>query len=242
MGKESKVEIPEGSGNFYRYEYEDGQTLYRGPVGDAPSISEEEFMAMSTEAKEAREGGELYKAARWYNPFRVEVNDKAYQLKDIIIYDKKTGEEFRVGRGWFDTRSEDIDFWSGNNELQKLDIPPVSLRRKVKKDGETFIISKGKEMETWQKAEPTHAELYMPFDTFDFEVTDKQRTTGFRTTITKLYTDEKRRIRFEDFSQSRVEINKDKQRRAKTLWKRQQKIEKELEDLDPYKEARPESK
>jgi len=43
MGKESRVEIPSGSGNFYRYEYSDGATRYLGPVGDAPSLSEEEF-------------------------------------------------------------------------------------------------------------------------------------------------------------------------------------------------------
>jgi len=43
MGKFSEVEIPEGSGRFYRYEYVDGQTIYKGPVGDAPAISEEEF-------------------------------------------------------------------------------------------------------------------------------------------------------------------------------------------------------
>lgn len=43
--KESIVEIPEGSGNQYRYEYDpsSGKTLYRGPVGTAPALSEEEF-------------------------------------------------------------------------------------------------------------------------------------------------------------------------------------------------------
>lgn len=43
MGKESRVEIPDGSGNYYRYEYIEGDTLYRGPVGDAPALSEGEF-------------------------------------------------------------------------------------------------------------------------------------------------------------------------------------------------------
>ena len=43
MPKESRVEIPQDSGNWYRYDYEDGQTLYKGPVGTAPAISEEEF-------------------------------------------------------------------------------------------------------------------------------------------------------------------------------------------------------
>jgi hypothetical protein len=42
--KESVVEIPEGSGNHYRYGYDEGQTKYLGPVGSAPQLSEEEFL------------------------------------------------------------------------------------------------------------------------------------------------------------------------------------------------------
>ena len=41
MGKVTEVEI---NGHLYRYEYVDGQTLYKGPVGDAPTLSEEEFL------------------------------------------------------------------------------------------------------------------------------------------------------------------------------------------------------
>ena len=44
MPKDSIVEIPSGSGNRYRYEYSEGQTLYRGPVGSAPEIGEQEFL------------------------------------------------------------------------------------------------------------------------------------------------------------------------------------------------------
>jgi len=44
MPRESVVEIPAGSGNKYRYAYEDGATVYKGPVGDAPGISEQEFL------------------------------------------------------------------------------------------------------------------------------------------------------------------------------------------------------
>jgi hypothetical protein len=45
MGSIAKVEIPEGSGNYYYYEYEPGvgKTVYKGPVGSAPAITEEEF-------------------------------------------------------------------------------------------------------------------------------------------------------------------------------------------------------
>jgi len=44
MPKDSIVEIPAGSGNKYRYEYSDGATIYRGPVGSAPDLAEEEFL------------------------------------------------------------------------------------------------------------------------------------------------------------------------------------------------------
>jgi len=40
----SIVEIPPGSGNRYRYEYENGKTQYKGPVGEAPELGEAEFM------------------------------------------------------------------------------------------------------------------------------------------------------------------------------------------------------
>jgi len=40
------VEIPPGSGNRYRYEYnpETGNMEYRGPVGDSPELREDEFL------------------------------------------------------------------------------------------------------------------------------------------------------------------------------------------------------
>jgi len=44
VSKESRVEIPRGSGNYYRYAYQDGATVYRGPVGQAPAIDEERFL------------------------------------------------------------------------------------------------------------------------------------------------------------------------------------------------------
>jgi len=49
MPKESVVEIPSGSGNKYRYEYSDGATVYRGPVGSAPELGEEEFNMLTVE-------------------------------------------------------------------------------------------------------------------------------------------------------------------------------------------------
>jgi len=41
MMVESVVEI---NGHLYRYEYVDGATVYKGPVGDAPTLGEQEFL------------------------------------------------------------------------------------------------------------------------------------------------------------------------------------------------------
>jgi hypothetical protein len=48
MGRESIVEI---GGHKYRYEYEpeSRKTVYKGPVGDAPELTEEQFFAMATQ-------------------------------------------------------------------------------------------------------------------------------------------------------------------------------------------------
>lgn len=53
MGKESVVDI---SGHRYRYEYDEAsqKTHYLGPVGDAPAMSEEEFLAMTKDVKDAQ--------------------------------------------------------------------------------------------------------------------------------------------------------------------------------------------
>ena len=49
MGKEHQVEIPPGSGNRYRYAYDPERqaTIYKGPVGEAPPIGEEDFLRVS---------------------------------------------------------------------------------------------------------------------------------------------------------------------------------------------------
>jgi len=60
MPRESRVEIPSGSGNFYRYEYSDGATRYLGPVGDAPSLSEEEFTRSMIEIGEGEDVSKIF--------------------------------------------------------------------------------------------------------------------------------------------------------------------------------------
>jgi len=57
--KESIVVI---SGHRYRYEYVDGATVYRGPVGDAPELSEQEFLAAMIIPDHQRLVGTLEKA------------------------------------------------------------------------------------------------------------------------------------------------------------------------------------
>jgi hypothetical protein len=57
MGRESIVEIPQGSGNHYRYTYDEGQTKYLGPVGTAPALTEEEFLAAKQADKPMRIDG-----------------------------------------------------------------------------------------------------------------------------------------------------------------------------------------
>ena len=57
------VEIPIGSQKLYRYEYRDGQTVYLGPVGSSPPISEEQFLA-EAQLEKKKPGEVVVKTAR----------------------------------------------------------------------------------------------------------------------------------------------------------------------------------
>ena len=81
MGKESVVEIPAGSGNRYRYEYSEGKTLYRGPVGSAPELGEEHFMAA------------LKQVPMWYNDLT-----NAFPGHNDLLYFEE-GHELLVKKG-----------------------------------------------------------------------------------------------------------------------------------------------
>lgn len=80
MPKESIAEIPKGSGNCYRYAYEGGRTVYKGPVGEAPEINEEEFNKMvSTQTKVIeRWDTETYsdKVKKWDFKVKEEINNE----------------------------------------------------------------------------------------------------------------------------------------------------------------------
>lgn len=69
---------------------------------------------------------ELYKTAKWYNPFSIDVNNKSYELCDIIFFDKN-GVICRTNRGWFTSGI------STNNNFDRLEIPG-NVKKKTKVD------------------------------------------------------------------------------------------------------------
>ena len=68
---------------------------------------------------------ELYKTAKWYNPFSITVGNNAYELGDIVFFDKD-GEICHTDRGWFTSRST-------NNDFDRLEIPG-NVKKKTKID------------------------------------------------------------------------------------------------------------
>lgn len=103
----AKVEIPEGSGNYYRYDYEDGKTVYKGPIGSAPAIEEEHF---------TKRVKTMFGEARW----------KKY--KDIISLEseekavtavKKLTKEWKAAKT--DSKRNRI-IWAANNAANRADV------------------------------------------------------------------------------------------------------------------------
>ena len=68
----------------------------------------------------------LYKTAKWYNPFSIDVNNKSYELCDIVFFDKD-GIICRTDRGWFTSGI------STNNNFDRLEIPG-NVKKKTKVD------------------------------------------------------------------------------------------------------------
>lgn len=68
----------------------------------------------------------LYRTAKWYNPFSIDVNDKSYELGDIVFFDKD-GIICRTDRGWFMSGS------TINNNYDSLEIPG-NVKKKTKID------------------------------------------------------------------------------------------------------------
>lgn len=68
----------------------------------------------------------LYRTAKWYNPFSVDVNGKSYELADIVFFDKD-GVICRTNRGWFESGI------TSNNNFNILEIPG-DVKKKIKVD------------------------------------------------------------------------------------------------------------
>ena len=69
---------------------------------------------------------ELYRTAKWYNPFSIDVNNKSYELCDIVFFDKD-GVICRTNRGWFESGI------TSNNKFDILEIPG-DVKKKIKVD------------------------------------------------------------------------------------------------------------
>lgn len=68
----------------------------------------------------------LYRTAKWYNPFSIDVNNKSYELCDIVFFDKD-GVICRTNRGWFESGI------TSNNNFDYLEIPG-DVKKKIKVD------------------------------------------------------------------------------------------------------------
>ncbi len=68
----------------------------------------------------------LYRTAKWYNPFSIDVNGKSYELADIVFFDKD-GVICRTNRGWFESGI------TSNNNFNILEIPG-DVKKKIKVD------------------------------------------------------------------------------------------------------------
>lgn len=68
----------------------------------------------------------LYKTAKWYNPLSIDVNNKSYELCDIVFFDKD-GVICRTNRGWFESGI------TSNNNFDILEIPG-DVKKKIKVD------------------------------------------------------------------------------------------------------------
>lgn len=68
----------------------------------------------------------LYRTAKFYNPFSIDVNGRSYELCDIVFFDKD-GVICRTNCGWFTSGI------STNNKFDRLEIPG-DVKKKIKVD------------------------------------------------------------------------------------------------------------
>lgn len=109
--QESIVEIPDGSGNLYRYGYdpETQKTEYLGPVGDAPALSEEELMRLTpktfTEERDIlmKEGGlENRILAEYFTNWAWAMRKEGVDISTEMLIDwMKLSKKFNATDGYY---------------------------------------------------------------------------------------------------------------------------------------------
>lgn len=162
-----------------------------------------------------------------YNPFFITHNDKFYEIKDIKIY-KKDGTIVSTNRGWFG---------DGNNELENFEIPDVTLRRKPKFDGLTFILPVKNEFHSMNKR--LHAHLYIPFEYFDFVETSTIDRVGERILTYPVYVSNKFKgdrmgelpLTVVDRTNAKTDIDYEIKSELESIRQHKERLEKELQEL-----------
>ena len=176
--RESIVEIPSGSGNKYRYVYEDGATLYRGPVGSAPTMAEPEFHAFMAEAREAlasvrkrdhrvtirqdpetkiwkrvkiREGQNIYLEPT--DPFDTISDVHEILRKMDIDITGADGAVTPVNRSTIQARSMRLKAM-----IERVNNPKKPLYKKSVKKGAVVLLNAWREEKGWQPVEETRLE------------------------------------------------------------------------------------
>jgi len=130
MSKENIVEIPSGSGNRYRYVYEDGATKYLGPVGSAPDLAEEEFM-LQTSTEPANITGITFKPG-WEGRSADPDRERAKREGGIHFDDLRDGEKWLRNHAWqmspddigYNKHDFIVTFSDGETYEGRIDIKP----------------------------------------------------------------------------------------------------------------------
>jgi hypothetical protein len=98
--KENIVEIPTGSGNRYRYAYEDGKTTYLGPIGEAPPMVEAEFLLTLSEIERTpiEDRVKIVTRKRKGHPTTFEITERGYDVWSYFTDDGEKGNVIIVDR------------------------------------------------------------------------------------------------------------------------------------------------
>jgi hypothetical protein len=111
MGKICEVEI---GGHLYRYEYKDGKTIYLGPVGQSPALSEADFLKVFDGFKEQE---------HFYQEFAKALDG------EMIFYgdDRSVVHEEDIGREVGGKLEVNMSFFEGEQAFIERDIKLMEL-------------------------------------------------------------------------------------------------------------------